>query len=82
SEQNHSKISSDAIGEKFKEATKTLDPAESKKLANEGDAAVLKLKPLIPIYPTPYVWGVRDDVVNLGPRQLEAPDWTTIGFKK
>ncbi|WP_432789158.1 ABC transporter family substrate-binding protein [Brevibacterium sp. K11IcPPYGO002] len=82
SEQNFSKISSDDIGEKFKEATKTLDPAESKKLANEGDAAVLKLKPLIPIYPTPYVWGVRDDVVNLGPRQLETPDWTTIGFTK
>ena len=80
--QNLSKISSDAIGEKFKAATKTLDPAESKKLANEGDAAVLKLKPLIPFYPTPYVWGVRDDVINLGPRQLETPDWTQIGFKK
>lgn len=82
SAQNHSKISSDAIGEKFKAATKTLDPAEAKKLANEGDAEVLKLKPLIPFYPTPYVWGVRNDVLNLGPRQLETPDWTEIGFKK
>ncbi|MDN5657329.1 ABC transporter family substrate-binding protein [Brevibacterium sandarakinum] len=82
SEQNHSKISTDAIGEKFKAATKTLDPAESKKLANEGDAEVLKLKPLIPFYPTPYVWGVKDDIMNLGPRQLETPDWTSIGFKK
>ena len=43
---------------------------------------MLKLKPLIPFYPTPYVWGVRDDVINLGPRQLETPDWTQIGFKK
>jgi peptide/nickel transport system substrate-binding protein len=82
SAQNNSKISSDEIGEKFKAATKTLDPAESRKLANEADAAVLKLKPLIPFYPTPYVWGVRDDVLNLGPRQLEDPDWTAIGFKK
>ncbi|SMX72909.1 peptide/nickel transport system substrate-binding protein [Brevibacterium iodinum ATCC 49514] len=82
SAQNHSKISSDAIGEKFKAATKSLDPAEAKKLANEGDAEVLKLKPLIPFYPTPYVWGVRNDVLNLGPRQLETPDWTEIGFKK
>ncbi|WP_193071773.1 ABC transporter family substrate-binding protein [Brevibacterium sp. FME37] len=82
SEQNHSKISSDAIGEKFKAATKTLDPDEAKKLANEGDAEVLKLKPLIPFYPTPYVWGVKDDIMNLGPRQLETPDWTSIGFKK
>lgn len=81
SAQNNSKISSDEIGEKFKAATKTLDPAEAKKLANEGDAAVLRLKPLIPFYPTPYVWGVRSDIVNLGPRQLEDPDWTMIGFK-
>lgn len=81
SEQNYSKISSDEIGEKFKAATATLDEEEARKLANEGDAAIFKLKPVIPIYPTPYVWGVKDDIVNLGPRQLETPDWTTIGFK-
>lgn len=82
SEQNNSGISSEAIGEKFKAATATLDEDEARKLANEGDAEVMKLKPMIPLYPTPYVWGVKGDIVNLGPRQLETADWTQIGFKK
>ena len=39
-------------------------------------------KVMIPFYATPTVYGVSEDVVNLGAVQFETTDWTIVGHKK
>jgi peptide/nickel transport system substrate-binding protein len=78
--QNFPGITDESLGDDWNAANAELDPEARLELANGIDEKIVALYSTIPLFPEPYAWGVRDDLVNYGPAQFEVPDWTTVGY--
>nr|WP_179429975.1 ABC transporter family substrate-binding protein [Spelaeicoccus albus] len=80
--QNYTGISDPSIGKLATKANSEFDEDKRRDLANEIDKKILDVEGVMPIYPTPQIFGVKKGLVNYGAAQLESIDWTIAGWKK
>ena len=64
----------------WEEANAELDADARLKLADGIDQKLVELFTTLPLFPEPYAWGVRKDLVNYGPVQFETIAWENVGF--
>ncbi|WP_176491479.1 ABC transporter family substrate-binding protein [Curtobacterium sp. 'Ferrero'] len=82
--QNYMGITDDSLGKMWDTANGELDPSARIKDANKIDKVIVSLAGTIPLFPEPYAWGVRKDLVNYGPAQFQQSSvkWQDVGYKK
>lgn len=80
--QNFPGVTNDSLGEDFDKANADLDPASRLDLAKQIDQKLVGLATTLPLYPEPFVYGVKKGLVNYGPSQFETVIWKNVGWKK
>lgn len=79
--QNFPGVTDDGLGDAFDAANAELDPAKRLDLAKDIDKTLVGLATTLPIFPEPFVYGVKSGLVNYGPSQFETVDWKNVGWK-
>lgn len=79
-ESNFGKISSPAIDAKVEQVLDELDPAKSRKLANEVDAMLWDEVFSLALFQSPGNVAVRSNLANFGPAGLGDLNYSAIGF--
>lgn len=82
--QNYSGVTDESLGGLWDKANAELDPSARVKDAGEIDKTIVQVAGTIPLFPEPYAWGVRKDLVNYGPAQFQqySVKWQDVGFTK
>ena len=78
--QNFPGVTNEDLGPLWEEANAELDVDARLKLADGIDQKLVELFTTLPLFPEPYAWGVRKDLVNYGPVQFETIAWENVGF--
>lgn len=73
-------VTDPTLSDLFAQAADELDPDARLELADQIDGVVTHLFTTVPLFVEPMTWGVRADLANYGPAQLEAPRWQDVGF--
>ena len=82
--QNYTGVTDPSLGELWDTANAELDPDARIDDANAIDKTIVSVAGTIPLFPEPYAWGVRKDLVNYGPAQFQQSSvkWQDVGYKE
>lgn len=80
SPQNYPGITNDNLGAMWDKVNAELDVDKRLKDADAIDEELVQLFGTLPLFPEPYVWAVKDTLVNYGPAQFESVAWQNVGF--
>jgi len=82
--QNYSGVTASSLGKAWDKANAELDTSARIKEANAIDKTITSVAGTIPLFPEPYAWGVRKDLVNYGPAQFQqySVQWQDVGYTK
>ena len=82
--QNYTGVTDESLGSLWDKANAELDASARIKDANEIDKTIVSVAGTIPLFPEPYAWGVRKDLVNYGPAQFQqySVKWQDVGYTK
>ncbi len=82
--QNYTGVTDDSLGAAWDKANAELDADKRIEDADAIDKKIVKVAGTIPLFPEPYAWGVRKDLVNYGPAQFQQSSvkWQDVGYKE
>ncbi|GGO97726.1 ABC transporter family substrate-binding protein [Wenjunlia tyrosinilytica] len=81
-EQNFARVGTDEIDQLFHQASRELDPKESRKLASRADARIWAAAGSLPLYQRPEVVAVKRSVANAGAFGFLTPRYQDIGYTR
>ena len=80
--QNFGRIGSAPLDQVLDQATQTTDPARAAALYNQADRMIWQEAHSLPLYQTPEVDAVRNNLANYGAQGLSEYDYGKVGFTK
>lgn len=82
--QNYTGVTDESLGKLWDTANAELNANDRIKDAQKIDKVIVGVAGTIPLFPEPYAWGVRKDLVNYGPAQFQQSSvkWQDVGYTK
>ncbi|WP_052433914.1 ABC transporter family substrate-binding protein [Streptacidiphilus melanogenes] len=78
--QNLSATGTDEIDQLLNQAVAATDPSDATRLTNEADIRIWQAAPSLPLFQSPELVGIRDNVRNVGAFGFATPRFQDMGF--